>query len=138
MNCPGGTVTVDAMLSGTLSFAADGSYSTTLTQTGTAVEIIPKSCLGGLGCDAIQDALRGSSLIAAATCVDDGTNCNCNLTYSPTPIAATGTYTASGGTLTTTPSSTGTSADSLYCVSGNQLGIASTNPQSKSIIIATK
>jgi hypothetical protein len=138
MNCPGGTVTADLMVSGTLSFAADGSYTTTLTQTGTAVEKIPKSCLGTLGCDAVEDAIRASSLIAAATCVDDGTNCNCNLTYAPTPNTATGTYTTSGGTLTTTPSSTGTSADSRYCVSGNQLGIAPADPQSKIVIVATK
>jgi hypothetical protein len=61
------------------------------------------------------------------------------VTFAPTPNTANGSYTVSGGVLTTTPSATGMPGTSLYCVVGaNQLSIASTDPQSRIIIVATK
>jgi hypothetical protein len=138
MNCPGGTATLDVTVTGTLSFGTDGSYTTMLTMSGTALETLPKGCLGGVACDMLQDALRQSATIAAATCVDDGANCQCNLTFAPTPNTATGLYTVSGGSLTTTPSNGGMPGMSRFCVAGNQLSIAPSDPQSKIMIVATK
>jgi hypothetical protein len=137
--CPGGMATIHVTATGTLRFGVDGSYTTMLTPAGSAMDFLPKSCLGGSTCAMLQDALLQQGTFSDGTCTDDGTNCNCALTLAARLTTQTGTYSVSGTTLTTTTADAGMPSLSPYCVSGNQLSIASSDPtQPMLVFVATK
>jgi hypothetical protein len=143
MGCDASSITATITgASGMLTFNADMSYMTSLTQTLNSMATIPKSCLtAGASCSALETALKQQMGVTSATCTDDGTNCNCAIGQTATPMES-GTYTTSGSMLTTT--ATGGTAQSVqYCVSGNQVSFSapsdSTNPASPALVlVATK
>jgi hypothetical protein len=139
MNCPSSSATANAGATGTLTFNADSTYTVTLTSTGGGTDVFPKSCLNGSTCAEVQQTIQQSPTAAqfsSLTCPDDGTNCNCTFVLAPQTNTDTGTYSVSGGTLTTTPSAgTGMPGATQYCVNGNEVSFASTSTTSPTIII---
>jgi hypothetical protein len=122
-SCPTATVTSSATATGTTSYRADMTYTVSFTLTGSDSVVIPASCLSaGTTCDQVNQVFfRGLLPDLRCSSASSG-GCNCSLVVPPTPIAETGTYTTSGGTLTTTP--TGATPDSGgYCVKGDQLDL---------------
>jgi len=137
--CTGGTGTITISTTGSLVFGADLSYTVMTTTSGTAVEKLPKSCFAGTTCAQVQDALLMQGAFSGGTCTDDGTNCNCNLTLAPMPNTETGTYTISGSTISTTPTTAGAApGTSQFCVSGNQLSVASTDTTQPMLVIVAR
>jgi hypothetical protein len=120
--------------SGALTFNADMTYSSSVTEALSSNATIPKSCLPATTtCSAFETALKAEMGVTSASCADGGTNCSCAIGQN---IVATesGTYTTSGSTLTTTPTA-GTPASAQYCVSGNQ---ASFSGSDMFVLVATK
>jgi hypothetical protein len=116
--CPGASAIYDYSLSGTQTFNTDGTYSSTGTASALVHEHWPSGCMPfGLTCAQLEqmaaDAGTGSCAADAAGA------CNCDVVSAVTPTSATGTYSASGGTLTTMHDGTTTLAS--YCVQGSLL-----------------
>jgi hypothetical protein len=107
--------------SGTVTFNANGTYSTIQTDTGTFIVDEPAACLSGATCAQFQDGLAAqSSVFSSAACSTTTIGCHCLLGALGTQQMETGTYSASGTSVTTT-SSTGTINDDTYCVNGSSL-----------------
>jgi hypothetical protein len=112
------------MVSGTISFKADKSFTQSANASGTGYLVFPPSCLDQgatkLTCPQVQDALTSNSKDQKWTCASADGGCRCGLQLADT-ASVTGTYTTSGNDLTLM----GMSMDSLasqYCVkSDNQL-----------------
>lgn len=110
-DCPGATGSILAdRTTGTISFNADNSYVTAFNTDLDIQSTIPKSCLGGVDCQAAGAFIGGS-------CTESGDNCVCALTSTDSDTDS-GTWAVSGNTLTLTDNS---SADTVFefCVSGN-------------------
>lgn len=138
--CPSSSATSTTGATGTITFNADFTYTTTLTATGSATNTLPKSCLSGTTCAEIQtNIMQGpsASQYSSISCLDDGSNCNCAVVLAPQMNTETGTYSLSGGTLNTMPTSAGTAGTAQYCVSGTELSI-STGDTMPLIIVANK
>jgi hypothetical protein len=119
--CAGATADIEFMFTGTTTFNADGSY--TSTNGGGAVSNYhyPAACLtNGVTCDQFGQLLKGLGMYSSVTCVTDAAGvCNCAAQTAPVSGNETGTYTTSGGTLTTMHG--GTTSMGPYCVQGNIL-----------------
>jgi len=126
--CAGATVDGrGTQRAGTLTFNSNGTYSQTETDTGTFILDAPTSCLGGGTCADLQTAYLGPGFVGApnptlssATCSTTATGCRCLLGALGTPLTDTGTYVASGTSITATSSTGGVSPDT-YCVVGSTL-----------------
>jgi len=112
---------------GTLTFNNGGTYSTTVTDTGTFIFDWPTACLNGTTCAQLQVVYQGAGYVgqpnptfSSATCSTTTTGCRCFLGALGTPQIETGTYVASGTSVTTTSSTGAVNADT-YCVSGSIL-----------------
>jgi hypothetical protein len=108
-------------------------YSSTLTEFTKDTATIPKSCLAGAACSALETQLKTRMGVTAAMCTDDGTNCNCNIAQN-VPAMESGTYTMSGATVNTTPTS-GAAGSAQYCVSGNQISFSANDPMSPMLVL---
>jgi hypothetical protein len=109
---------------GTITFNADGTYSTSLTIGGSVRETIETSCLG-ITCDEETARLAQSTLYSSATCTTIGTTCSCVLVYAGQTLAGTGTYVTQGTSVSVmSAGSTSSTADS-YCVLGSTLTLSS-------------
>lgn len=147
--CPGATADVSKVkASGTYSFGADGTYTSTTSADGPVSLTIPKTCLTAaqmqagqtgltLTCEALPALLQ---LLAAAggtsgdtnntaassfknlTCTDKGSACACSGTLAVKDQQQTGTYKVSGSMLTTTPASGADDATEWqYCAEGGKV-----------------
>ncbi len=105
--------------SGTVTFNANGTYSTIVTDTGTFILDEPAACLDGATCAEFQ-AAPAVQAFSSAACSTTATGCHCLLGALGTPQAETGTYVANGVSLTTTSSTGSVNADT-YCVNGSTL-----------------
>jgi hypothetical protein len=112
---------------GTITFNSGGTYSTTETDTGTFIFDVPSSCLNGATCAALQTVYQGAGYVgspnptfSSATCTTTSTGCRCLLGALGVPMTITGTYVASGSSVTST-SSTGVVNADTYCVTGTIL-----------------
>jgi hypothetical protein len=136
-SCPGETISIDsANESGSIDFAADGTYMATISSTVKETLIVPVSCLsmGGatVTCDQFGMALSGALMqpdggstgTISASCSMSGANCNCSTTFAFSGQTATGTYATSGTNVTITPNG-GPSTIDGYCVQGNTLNLFS-------------
>jgi hypothetical protein len=131
-DCPEATVDVTGIsVTGSASFKADMSYSLMTTARATAQVTFPPSCItplaGGLTltCAQINDLIplllaSMPGTVESAQCAGSAT-CSCNVVLAPQIVNETGTYVASGTTLTRTDSSTGQLLRGNYCVQGNAL-----------------
>jgi hypothetical protein len=112
--CPGASASAfDVDISGTVTFNADLTYSTSVTETFSAQEMVPLPCTGFSTCAAVQSTSATSTLTCTGT-----TTCACRVTGSPAG-SETGTYAVSGTNLTiVTPDDTTTDG---YCVENGRL-----------------
>lgn len=124
--CPGGRIgnyRFDPR--GTMTFNADGTYSSTLSATASIDMFVPKACIASGSCADFEAALRArviadpDSPYETVSCTD-GSTCRCTLASGTSSPAEQGTYTTSGSTLTTA-TATGTSGSLEYCVRGTSL-----------------
>ena len=128
-NCPTVMATgVNVHASGSASFKADMTYTLNQTLTVSASGTLPSSCLvyAGLTLSCAQFDVLIQQYVAmypmmlqAAHCSGDQT-CNCNFTLAPQTTMETGTWSTTGTTLLTTPSTTVSYATD-YCVQKNEL-----------------
>jgi hypothetical protein len=119
--CPGATAEITFSLSGTQTFNADLTYTATLSGGGTTTYHYPGACLtGGTNCTQWAQLLNSVGMYSEVTCATDGAGvCNC-VAVSPTMTDnESGTYSVSGGTLSTAPA--GSANGAPYCVQGNVL-----------------
>jgi len=120
--CRTATLRTSLTATGTTSYRADMTYTLAFTVSGTDSVTVPASCLSmGTTCaqanQLFPDAVPGLQCNSAA-----GGGCNCTLAVPATLFNEVGTYSTSGGSVTTTPSN-GTSDTSQYCVRGNRLDL---------------
>lgn len=122
--CADATVEFDTpMVSGTISFKADKSFTQSANASGTGYLVFPPSCLDQgatkLTCPQVQDALTSNSKDQKWTCSSADGGCRCGLQLADM-ASVTGTYTTSSNDLTLM----GMSMDSLssqYCVKSDKL-----------------
>ena len=134
--CPGEAIDFSGYkVGGEMTFAADKTYSFTLTANGFATITTPTACLMQAGATVTCAQLQGlyQNAVAAnpkvpiqsTACMESGANCTCKFVYSGASFTLTGTYSTAGGVLTTTDSGSTTNATSGYCVQGDTLTITS-------------
>jgi hypothetical protein len=113
-----GTVTITP--SGTLSLAADRSFTGSLVVNAAVALIYPATCVAGASCDDLTATLRttvGTNGITGVSCV--GTDsCTCTTTQAIDIVNATGTWATSGTQLTFAGAPGG---NGPYCVQGSSL-----------------
>lgn len=113
---------------GTVTYAANGSYTSTITSSGTLVVTYPEACLFTLSCKDYELALSSSLPPGYALngCAEGAAGaCACSYDIDTAPMTASGTYTVNNGVLTQ-QSSAGT-VTSDYCVKADQLRFTSRN-----------
>lgn len=114
-SCDGAAVSAEADVTGSITFGADGSYSSETTFATTITITLPKTCLPqGATCQDLSTDMSAT---------DTGDNCEQTM-MSSDPQTDMGTYEADdvAGTLTmTTTGSTEPDPTSEYCVTGNTL-----------------
>jgi hypothetical protein len=116
--CPGATAIYDYTLGGTATYNTDGTYSSAGTVSALVHEHFPSGCMPfGFTCAQLGQTAMDAGTGGCAT--DSQGGCNCDGVTPVTSGAATGTYKASGGTLTTMHD--GTTSLASYCVQGNLL-----------------
>jgi len=116
--CPGASAIYDYMLSGTATYNTDGTYSSAGIVSALVHEHFPSGCMPfGFTCAQLQQMAMDAGTSSCST--DAQGSCNCDGVTPVTPGSETGTYSASGGTLTTMHD--GTTSLASYCVKGNLL-----------------
>jgi hypothetical protein len=118
--CPAATGSIDMISgTGTVTYAADGTYQTMGRLALDVTLTIPTACFGpGETCATLGAMLAQQAQIPAASCTTSGASCACRI--STVQGAETGTWQTSGTTLTLTPMGGDVSNDD-YCVQGNEL-----------------
>jgi hypothetical protein len=120
--CPGLTADGTLKIVGGATYSADLTYVQTGTAGGTFQYHFPSSCLSGMTCAQRQADLMTtgtqmgtfSSVICRSAA---GGGCTCDVTLLDSPNDETGTYTTTGGVLTTVHG--GVTDETNYCVTGN-------------------
>jgi len=116
--CPGASAIYDFTLSGTATYNTDGTYSSADTVSALVHEHFPSGCMPfGFTCAQLEQMAMDAGTGNCSTDTQGG--CNCDAVTPVTSSSATGTYSASGGTLTTMHD--GTTSLASYCVEGNLL-----------------
>jgi hypothetical protein len=116
--CPGASAIYDYTFSGTATYNADGTFSSTGTVSALVHEHFPSGCMPfGSTCAELGQMAMDAGTGSCST--DSAGGCNCDAVTPATSTDATGTYKASGGTLTTMHDGTTTLAS--YCVEGSLL-----------------
>jgi hypothetical protein len=116
--CAGASASIDFVVAGTATFNADRTYTATSTGSGTTHYHYPSACLNGSTCVQFGEVLMAVGMYSSSACATDGTGaCNCDAVTSSTASTQIGTYSISGGTLTTV--SDGMAVNVPYCVTGN-------------------
>jgi hypothetical protein len=124
--CPGLTADGTFTFSGGVTYGADMTYVQTGTAGGSVQYHFPPACLQQATCAATGAALMQASIdqggtFSSISCIDAaGGGCTCPGTLVDSPNDQTGTYTATGGVLTSIPQG-GTAGQAPYCVTGNQM-----------------
>jgi len=117
--CPGGTTSVsDLRQTGTVTFAANGTYTSAGLLSLNLRQTMPLSCLMGDGGSCEILGLAYATL--GGTCAVVGTSCECTAAITDRPAMGSGAYTTSGSTYTLTPSQ-GAPSSGGYCVQGSTL-----------------
>ena len=129
--CPQATADItETAFSGGATYNADLTYSSTLTLAYTFVLRLPTSCLssggGTVTCADFNDALQAQLTahpdpdIQSYTCASGGSSCNCTVVPTPQTELESGTYSTTGGRITSTPTGDAPSNEN-YCVQGDTL-----------------
>jgi hypothetical protein len=118
--CDGGDAPANLAFSfsGTLTFNADGTYSSALTGSETAHEYFPSGCAPfGATCAQLgQQVIDGGSISCS---LDSAGGCTCDSMAPARDSSQSGTYATSGSTVSTTHD--GTTSVASYCVQGSVL-----------------
>ena len=131
-SCPSLSVSLEGQVSGTLTFAANGTYAANIDETARATATYPASCLTGVTeCSALEATLgkpqSTTPSTTSATCTGTpATSCTCTITASFKDLLQDGTYTVSGNEMTMITAD-GKTLPKTYCVKGNQLSLSSAN-----------
>jgi hypothetical protein len=121
---------------GSITFDNDGTYSVTFVVSGKVEETITESCLSNgaisITCDDFNTLLQTSVMksadgaIASASCHGVSVSCACSFEFATKTMTESGTYIASGGTVTTTASGGSPEAQG-YCVQGSIMTVGSSS-----------
>jgi hypothetical protein len=117
-------------MTGTVTYNADLSYSWTFAASSTGTTFLPQSCFGQAGLPATCEELNAlfQSTVTAnltATCTADGAgNCTCNVRETVPATTQSGTYSANAAGLLTQSPTGGASTLSDYCVRGSTLTLS--------------
>jgi len=122
--CAGASADITYTVSGIVAYNADKMYASSLSVTAAVREHYPNGCAPfGLTCDQLaqsgMQAIDAGAIVSYSCATDAAGACNCGSVTSPTTTNASGTYSTSGGTLTTTHD--GMTSMSAYCVQGGLL-----------------
>jgi hypothetical protein len=117
--CTGASALSSFAYSGTITFNADGTYTSALGVTDTVHEQFPAGCSPfGLTCTQLESVARDAGSGNCST--DSQGGCGCDAVNTLSPANPGGIYSASGSTLTTTE--TGKTPTMVsYCVQGGML-----------------
>lgn len=132
-SCPGQTAdTSDLKFAGTVTYAADMTYTTDFKISGTFSVNWPAACLMQKGitltCAQLTQAIQSRPMMMGDTSgscssASDG-GCTCKLSLTNEPSGESGTYTTTGsGLLTQTPTA-GNADTEAYCVKGSTLTLS--------------
>jgi hypothetical protein len=123
--CPTATTSFEGIhASGTMTFNADMTGSSSIVITGGLKLNVPASCTGGQSCSTVEGLLKAELVndadapFSGVACTGTDT-CACTFTFKGTPMTAGGAYSTAGSVLTQ-----GTD-QSDYCVAGNELRLKS-------------
>jgi hypothetical protein len=138
MSCPGASESGNLTATGTYTFNADMSYSTSVLVSGTVTVGLPASCLSMGGVTVTCDELNalfasgaGGMAAGSAHCSSAGSNCNCTISMTNSPQNDSGTYTTTAaGLLSLMAGGGATSEQDDYCVSGGTALTISPHPGS--------
>ena len=140
--CAGATTQVDFVIGGSVTYDADGTYSSTPTAgAATYHEHFPPGCMPyGLTCDQLGHTLADGGAMTTGTCSTDSTGaCDCVGQEPEKASNEAGTYVISSSTVTSTHDG-GTSSGG-YCVRGNMLyviaepGDGALNPMGNIVLV---
>lgn len=124
--CPSATIVVTSLtVSGELTFGADSSYSSMLTESGSLRYTVPSSCLttNGQTLSCSQLGSTGNVSNSAFSCQTSGSDCICNVTPAPQTVTDSGTYQVIGTSLSLMP--TGRAATSNgFCATSSELRLS--------------
>jgi hypothetical protein len=131
MDCPSATGMAEGFkVTGSVSYAADLTYTSNTTVSGTVVVTLPASCLMQQGitlsCAQLQQGLQAAATDAgfsSATCTGSS-GCTCKLALAPQASTTSGTYTTTAAGLLTETETGGDASQSDYCVKGTALTVS--------------
>jgi hypothetical protein len=124
--CPTATVRSSGLtITGSITYNADGTYSSTSTVGGSIYVTLPPSCLTSNGvtltCDQLNQAAQSNPTPGLTLHCTGSSSCGCTETLANQTSSETGTYTTTAaGLLTDTPTG-GTVGQSDYCVKGTTM-----------------
>jgi hypothetical protein len=126
VECPSATVTSSHLqVTGTLTYNADMTYTSSGTLSGSVVAMIPASCLvfGGLTvtCAQINQVFPNDPTSGLTVSCTGSSSCTCTETFTNAASAESGTFTTTAAGLLTTTSSDGSVGESDYCLKGTTL-----------------
>jgi hypothetical protein len=124
--CAGATIQATLTFAGSQTFNADLTYAQVGSAGGSVAYHFPVSCVGAQTCAQVRDRILSAGspegmgfLFQSVTCNSEGGGCACDAVLSDISENETGTYSTSGGILTTVHG--GTIDTTPYCVSGNTM-----------------
>jgi hypothetical protein len=124
--CPTETANSSGLnVTGTVTYNADGTYTSTSTLSGTISVNLPQSCLTTNGvtvtCDQLNQVFQSNPTPGLTLSCTGSTGCTCTETLANQTSNETGTYTTTAaGLLTETPAG-GTASLNDYCVKGTTM-----------------
>lgn len=131
--CPDSVIALNARVSGSASFASDGTYVLSPTIGGTRTYRVPISCTPGLTCDDVGQSITASCSATAASC-------ECSSEVESSGSRVTGSYTVDGSELTL--HANGDEADASqtrFCVTGSSLALRTVDAAGKiTLLIGTR
>lgn len=121
-SCPGASATGSNLsIRGTITYNADGTYSSTGTVGGSVSVYLPASCLTSNGvtitCDQLNQQFASNPTAGVTITCSGSSGCTCVETIANEQTNETGTYATATGVVTQTAAD-GTSSQADYCVKG--------------------
>lgn len=137
--CPGTKITLSQVMgSGSISFKADKTMSSSAVITFNESVQLPTSCYSEAQCTNVAAVLAADASVMNSHCGYDAVNgCSCTLTARQTSMGD-GTYEVQGTNVNLTNASTGKTEVDSFCVSGNTASLFQHNDDGSGTIILTR
>ena len=131
--CPDSRIVLNAEFSGTLSFAADGTYTLSTTLGGTRDYSVPSACSAASNCEAVGQAIT-------ASCAATASSCECSSVVESSSSRSTGSYTTNDDKLVLTRDDGEPEAEqSEYCATPSSLKLQLRDSSGKvTLLLATR